>query len=423
MILFALCLIGMAETFDKDGNIDLFIPDPNAYRLHSTSSARILQPNTIFFSNDLYFWNKPSVTKNNSWQDSPVDNRFVNYYSFAYAPLEKWSIAMSVPLLIYQQYNEEVNKGKGDIVIQSKHGVLTDEDKSFTIAFSCDFTLPSGDENLFISNSKFSIIPAAIFEFNSKNKNYRLASKIGYFLPKQQSFTGRGYIFLLGSSVHLSKSIEVISEYQRYQSNNELLLSNIGLGFQYSQPFYLVQAMAIAPRNADLALGNIQYNIGFTLKPSWEYQSRDEDSDGVLNKFDRCPNKKEDFDGFQDEDGCPEADNDQDGVLDLQDECPMEKEDVDGYLDEDGCLDADNDMDNILDYTDRCPNKAETVNGYRDFDGCPDFTYGNDFDGDGLSDDKDECPMDSEDFDGYLDEDGCPEIDNDNDGVLDNDEK
>ena len=37
MILFVLCLIGLAETFDKGGNIDVFIPDPNAYRLHSTS--------------------------------------------------------------------------------------------------------------------------------------------------------------------------------------------------------------------------------------------------------------------------------------------------------------------------------------------------------------------------------------------------
>ena len=108
-----------------------------------------------------------------------------------------------------------------------------------------------------------------------------MASKVGYFFTKEQSFTGRGYTLLLGSSVHLSKSLEVISEYQRYESNNELLLSNLGVGFQYSQSFYHLQAMAIAPRNSDLALGNIQYSIGFTLKPSWEYQSRDEDGDGA----------------------------------------------------------------------------------------------------------------------------------------------
>jgi hypothetical protein len=419
MILFFLCMVILGETFDKVGNVDIFLPDPNAYRFLSTSSARILKPNTIYLTSDIYFWGKPSVSKNNSWLDTPVENRVINHYSFAYAPLEKWSIAMSIPFLLQQNYLEQESRGKGDIVIQTKHAVLNDESKLFTVALASDFSLPSGDDNLYISNSKITVFPSAIVEFNSKDNKYRLASEVGYFFPKEQTYSGRGYKFLLGSSVLLKNSLEIISEYQRYSSNNELTISNLGFGFQYSKRLYVVQGMIVAPRNAELSLSNIQYSLGVILKPSWEYQSRDEDSDGILNKVDKCPNEKEDFDGYLDHDGCPEPDNDQDGILDLQDECSLEKEDLDGFLDEDGCLDADNDQDNILDYTDRCPNKAETVNGYRDFDGCPDFTSGIDFDGDRLPDDKDECPLNPEDFDGYMDHDGCPEIDNDNDGVLD----
>jgi outer membrane protein OmpA-like peptidoglycan-associated protein len=49
---------------------------------------------------------------------------------------------------------------------------------------------------------------------------------------------------------------------------------------------------------------------------------KDTDHDGIRNLEDRCPDEAEDFDGFEDDDGCPEPDNDHDGVLDDEDECP-----------------------------------------------------------------------------------------------------
>ena len=39
------------------------------------------------------------------------------------------------------------------------------------------------------------------------------------------------------------------------------------------------------------------------------------------------------------EDGCPDLDNDQDGIQDHVDKCPNEAEDFDGDQDEDGCPD------------------------------------------------------------------------------------
>jgi len=98
----------------------------------------------------------------------------------------------------------------------------------------------------------------------------------------------------------------------------------------------------------------------------------DRDGDGIKNSVDDCPDSPEDFDKFQDEDGCPDTDNDRDGILDGVDKCPMEPEDVDGYEDQDGCPDPDNDSDGILDVEDLCPNEKETVNGFADSDGCPD---------------------------------------------------
>ena len=99
---------------------------------------------------------------------------------------------------------------------------------------------------------------------------------------------------------------------------------------------------------------------------------KDRDHDGILDASDKCPDAAEDFDKFEDVDGCPEPDNDADAVLDARDGCPMDPEDRDGFEDEDGCPEPDNDSDGILDDVDQCPNQPEVVNGNDDQDGCPD---------------------------------------------------
>jgi outer membrane protein OmpA-like peptidoglycan-associated protein len=65
----------------------------------------------------------------------------------------------------------------------------------------------------------------------------------------------------------------------------------------------------------------------------------DRDGDGIPDHLDECPDEPEDFDGFEDEDGCPDPDNDGDGIPDVLDDCPDEPEVVNGIEDEDGCPD------------------------------------------------------------------------------------
>jgi hypothetical protein len=52
------------------------------------------------------------------------------------------------------------------------------------------------------------------------------------------------------------------------------------------------------------------------------FGGHDKDNDGTPDDVDRCPTLAEDRDGFEDADGCPEADNDNDGVVDAEDACP-----------------------------------------------------------------------------------------------------
>ncbi len=110
--------------------------------------------------------------------------------------------------------------------------------------------------------------------------------------------------------------------------------------------------------------------LGITWRSSFTLGDRDQD--GVPNDKDACPDEAEDFDGFEDDDGCPELDNDGDGIPDRDDLAPDLPEDFDGFEDEDGRPDNDNDGDGIPDARDACPNEPEDFDGDRDLDGCPD---------------------------------------------------
>ncbi|MCA9718993.1 MAG: thrombospondin type 3 repeat-containing protein, partial [Myxococcales bacterium] len=121
----------------------------------------------------------------------------------------------------------------------------------------------------------------------------------------------------------------------------------------------------------------------------------DSDGDGYLDSDDDCPYDPENFNGYEDEDGCPEYDRDGDGFFDNQDACP----DVPGIA-PDGCPEKDRDGDGFLDSQDACPDTPGV-----EPDGCPIP----DTDGDGILDPDDQCVTQPETRNGYQDEDGCPD--------------
>ncbi len=142
---------------------------------------------------------------------------------------------------------------------------------------------------------------------------------------------------------------------------------------------------------------------------------QDTDGDGITDDIDFCDERPEDYDGFEDIDGCPDLDNDSDNILDGDDECPNLAETVNQFEGSDGCpddapgepLDEDPDRDEILGDADQCPNEAEDINGFEDSDGCPEG--GPDPDGDGILGAADHCRYEAETENGFEDSDGCPD--------------
>lgn len=97
----------------------------------------------------------------------------------------------------------------------------------------------------------------------------------------------------------------------------------------------------VTPAFALTLIGASAIGIGITVLQSLPERTafKDYDADGVLDRADQCPAAPEDFDGYEDLDGCPDPDNDGDGILDIKDQCPLHAEDFDGIADADGCLD------------------------------------------------------------------------------------
>ena len=185
-----------------------------------------------------------------------------------------------------------------------------------------------------------------------------------------------------------------------------------GLGAAY----YLGKGITLqAGVNGGIIAGLGTPMVRFLAGVKWTPNLKDSDHDGIPDEEDKCPFMKEDLDGFNDSDGCPDRDNDNDGIPDVKDKCPDKPEDIDMFQDDDGCPDYDNDNDGIPDTKDNCP----SAKGPASNRGCPASMI--DSDDDGVADAKDKCPK----VKGDKSREGCPadQYDADKDGFTDNIDK
>jgi outer membrane protein OmpA-like peptidoglycan-associated protein len=165
-------------------------------------------------------------------------------------------------------------------------------------------------------------------------------------------------------------------------------VDNLGLGFgsNVSQPIVTVGKQitrqlyveTVYHHNAPPGQNRMQGNVQYRLTPSWKLDTvfgdageggigafwgtrfggppappppgedwgitpprerGDADGDGLQDPFDLCIQEAEDFDEFQDDDGCPDPDNDGDRIPDERDAAPLEPETFNGFEDDDGAPD------------------------------------------------------------------------------------
>lgn len=397
-----------------------------------------------------------------------VDQVFTGVLHFNFGLFDHVVVGAQLPILVIGgpnvtapgDYNDPPSggldyQGLGNLVLQAKWRILREERAPIGLAAILQVGLPTGKSEEFAGEPGAAIWPIIAASYRPMRK-LRVNGEVGY-----RAVTGDGatvnfgrrttpadgalaavnpvpralgdrityddqLTFGAGFAVRVSPAVDVLAEtYGNYivaasqaEGGKSLAMELLaGLKIFVQENSYLLIAGSCG--NACIPLDGFNQPewrgiLGFIFEPS----IGDADRDGLKDDIDQCPKDPEDFDDFEDADGCPEPDNDQDGILDVDDECPLVPEDHDGDADEDGCPEgenADRDGDGILDMDDKCPDDPEDIDGFEDEDGCPDP----DNDKDGILDVDDLCPNDPEDKDGFQDQDGCPDPDNDQDRILD----
>jgi OmpA-OmpF porin, OOP family len=359
-------------------------------------------------------------------------------------------------------------QGIGDLTLLPKLRILNPSRLPVGISIIPGLVLPTGDKTKFLGEGKTIFQPQAIVEVNwGRYGVFRTAVNVGMrirsggtsdFVDNHNNFP-RDVRTVDGNGIPQNNtSVGGENTNMGIRVGNELLA---GLGASWGiVPFvfdmvgelYTFTGLGSKKINADLSESNmapggeavlgfkaylapnsfLEFGGGYGVMPTsygttrgrffagivFEPGAGDRDGDGYKDDVDKCPDDPEDFDGFEDEDGCPDLDNDQDGIPDTLDKCPNEP----GPRENDGCPFKkvnDRDGDGIPDDIDKCPDDPEDFDGFEDTDGCPDL----DNDKDGIPDKLDLCPNDPEDKDGFEDEDGCPDPDNDHDRILDVNDK
>ncbi len=278
---------------------------------------------------------------------------------------------------------------------------------TFRVGGNVGFKIRSGDHIYTDNGDRGPNVPAVPI---STGKTIEAAAEVPFaialsYAVVKQKFDVVGEVFggvPLGGENYFP--LEAVAGIKLYLAKNSFFLLGGGVG--------------LIPGEAGGANPDFRAFMGIVFEPN----IGDRDGDGKKDDVDKCPDDPEDYDDFEDADGCPEPDNDRDGILDEDDSCPNEPEDKDGIEDDDGCPEADQfdrDGDGIKDDDDACPDDPEDFDQFEDKDGCPEP----DNDKDGILDTEDVCPNDPEDPDKWEDEDGCPDPDNDKDRILDKDDQ
>ncbi|MEM7434010.1 MAG: OmpA family protein [Myxococcota bacterium] len=277
--------------------------------------------------------------------------------------------------------------GLGDLYVGARGVLYGTRENIFQIALQA--TLTTNTASAADSNQNYLGEPGrspniggwfeALGTFNVA-KFLRIPLNIGYKTGFRQDVPSLG----VGSQLTFGAGVQLLFGEQRFMLTMETFgrtAAESGTGFGGSQetPVELLGGFKFLSKKGfatgiggtgglTTGYGNPDWRLigmlGYTMQDKEaEPAPRDSDGDGIIDELDACPNDPEDFDGFEDEDGCPDLDNDADGVLDVDDACPDEP----GPPENNGCPDTDRDGDGVPDRVDNCPDEP----GPPQNQGCP----------------------------------------------------
>ena len=196
----------------------------------------------------------------------------------------------------------------------------------------------------------------------------------------------------------LSVMVEMRS-LQSFVEQHSVVVSPEGLTSTPNGSYLDPAEWTVSARTAPMRGGDLSFSLGgggeipftpddlittprfrFTLGIRYAPLARDTDGDGVLDKDDKCPDRR----GTLADEGCPHVETAKPvagpppgpavhlHIEAAQDRCHGQPESADGFREDDGCPDEDSDKDGVPDRHDKCPLAQEDYAGLAD--GCPQNT-------------------------------------------------
>ena len=282
-------------------------------------------------------------------------------------------VGVSVPVALYQGGDDSAGFGKlsgaalGDLRLMPRVHLLSERSFGFGLSLVPELTFPTGDKDRFVGDPSVAFRPKVIaaIPFGA----VRVIGSVSYRLRRNADAAG----VTLGDEMDLHAGADVSLERLQLPLSAlaELSASTAaahpfrGDGLSSIEALFGARTRAFADFVVTGGVGiGLTRGLGtpafrFILGIAWAPLPPDTDGDGIPDPIDACPNQAEDFEGYQDEDGCPEGG--QKAPTEVIPEPPLvEKPPV-----------TDRDGDGIPDDIDRCPDDAEDIDGYQDDDGCP----------------------------------------------------
>ncbi|HXU61698.1 MAG TPA: transporter, partial [Polyangia bacterium] len=257
-------------------------------------------------------------------------------------------------------------QGLGDLQIHPKIRLMNATRNGLGFAIIPSIIAPTGDKNSFFGEGQWIFQPTAVIDTElgylgrfraAVNGGLRIRGHHARFVDNAAAFTPTSMQpMFMGADITTGAGVDIANEAiggvglsygivpQKFDVVGEVY-GNYGLDSHHlnadgSQTKMGLSAEAIGGIKLYLARnsffeagagwrvadgyggGQPRAFIGFIFEPS----IGDRDGDGYKDDVDQCPDDPEDFDDFEDADGCPDPDNDKDGIPDKNDLCPNDPE-------------------------------------------------------------------------------------------------
>jgi len=376
-----LVVIGAASPASAQGfEAQTFRPHPTTSTFLSLSDGRVLDHMEVHASATYDLADNVLVLRDIDSDEvieggEIVTRRQVLHAGVALGIGDRFDVGLGIPIVLAQDGDlsqvapgQELGAAAGDLRLHARVRLVSTG--SVDLAGETVFHVPSGSEDDFAGDGTVALTPRLALGLNlgparlGLQSGYRIRDKmsVGGLTVGDEITYGAGLaIAVMPGRVWGLAEVSGAAGLQGETVAEEMPVEGL-LGFQVrASKHWVVTGGSGAGLTAGYGAPKVRGVVGLAFRPARKAKKDPEPFPIDLEKEEPATPPP-----------APPADSDGDGYVDPKDECPQEPEDFDEFEDEDGCPEPDNDGDEILDVDDSCPLEAEVVNGIEDEDGCPD---------------------------------------------------